>query len=76
MSRTVVVTLVTGERTGGRLIARLHDVESGREQVVRDGEELVVALRALAVESDRYDAALHAIHEDQHEHKQAEEQSS
>jgi len=63
MSRTVIVTLVTGEHTGGRLIARLHDVESGQEQVVRDGDELVTALRALAVESDRPDASHRTKHE-------------
>jgi hypothetical protein len=42
-----VVRLVTGP-SGEGLAARLHDVESGDEQVVRSADELVAALALLA----------------------------
>jgi hypothetical protein len=59
MGRTVVVRLVTGTNARGRLAARLHDVETGQEQVVRDADELVAALADLAAgtTTDRYDEA-------------------
>ncbi len=48
MGRTVVVRLVTGKPANGQLAARLHDVETGVEQVVCDAGELVAALHTLA----------------------------
>jgi hypothetical protein len=47
MGRTVVVRLVASP-SGDGLAARLHDVESGDEQVVRSADELVAALTTLA----------------------------